>query len=116
MNVVWALIVVVVVVMLLARTGMGGGANAGAAKEKIGMGATVVDVRTPQEYQGGHYEGARNIPLQELPGRLAELGDKKKPIVVYCASGMRSARAAKILKDAGFADVTNAGGLSSLKR
>jgi phage shock protein E len=116
MNAVWIGIVVVVVVMLLARTGMGGGANAGAAKEKIKMGAKVVDVRTPEEYRGGHYEGARNIPLPELPNRLAELGDKTKPIVVYCASGMRSANAAKILKAAGFTDVTNAGGLSNLKR
>lgn len=82
---------------------------------KIKQGATVVDVRTPQEYATGHYEGATNIPLQDLQGRLTELGDKQKAIVVYCASGMRSAQAAKVLAAAGFTDVTNAGGLGNLK-
>lgn len=116
MNRIWIGVVVVVVLMLLTRAGMGGGANATAAKEKIKMGGKVVDVRTAEEYRGGHYEGAINIPLNELPNRLSELGDKTKPIVVYCASGMRSASAAKILKKAGFTDVTNAGGLGNLQR
>ena len=85
-----------------------------AVSAAFAAGATVVDVRTPAEYESGHYKGAQNIPLQELPGRLAEVGDKTNAIVVYCASGMRSARAAKILTAAGFTDVTNAGGLQNL--
>ncbi len=84
-------------------------------KITIEQGSTVVDVRTPAEYAGGHYAGATNIPLQELPGRLSELGDKTKSVVVYCASGIRSAHAARMLAAAGFTDVTNAGGLSALK-
>jgi len=60
------------------------------------------------------YQGARNIPLQELQNRLAEVGKKSAPTVVYCASGMRSAQAAKILNKAGFTDVTNAGGIGNL--
>jgi phage shock protein E len=50
-----------------------------------------------------------------LQDRLAEIGDKNKAVVIYCASGMRSAKAARILTAAGFTDVTNAGGLSNLK-
>ena len=46
---------------------------------------------------------------------MAQLGDKKRAIVVYCASDMRSAQAARILTGAGFADVTDAGGLGNLK-
>lgn len=89
-------------------------ASTPAAKLKIEQGALVVDVRTPAEYASGHFAGARNIPLAELPARIAEVGDPRKPVVVYCASGMRSARAANILLSRGFADVTNAGGLRNL--
>jgi phage shock protein E len=91
------------------------GVTSADVKEKIRQGATTLDVRTPAEYQSGHYTGAKNIPLQDLQDRLAEIGDKNKAVVIYCASGMRSAKAARILTAAGFTDVTNAGGLSNLK-
>ena len=83
---------------------------------KIKAGARIVDVRTPQEYGAGSYRKSRNIPLDALAGRLSELEPKDKPVVVYCASGARSARAARILKKAGFTDVANAGGLSEMPR
>jgi phage shock protein E len=82
--------------------------------EKIKNGALVLDVRTRDEFEEEHYEGALLIPVNELPARIAELGDKSRPIVVYCASGARSASAARFLKQSGFADVTNAGGLSDM--
>lgn len=116
MNTFWIVMVVLVVFVLIAKLSQGAaGASGTAAKEKIKAGATVIDVRTREEFAGGHYQGARNIPLQELQKRLAEAGDKKKAIVVYCASGMRSAQAAKLLTKAGFTDVTNAGGLKNLE-
>ncbi len=80
-----------------------------AIREKLEKGSLVIDVRTPSEFLSGHCNSAKNIPVQELQGRLSELGDKNQPIVVYCASGMRSAMAAKILTQAGFTDVINAG-------
>ena len=83
-------------------------------KQKLEAGATVLDVRTPQEFRGGAYPGARNIPVQELQARIAEV-PKGKPVVVYCASGMRSASAARVLAQAGF-DVVNAGGLVQMPR
>lgn len=109
---------VLVLVAFLAVVSLGmwaKGQGSAAAKEKIKQGARVIDVRTPGEFASGHYPGATNIPLQELEGRIAEVGDKRSPVVVYCASGMRSAKAAQVLSAAGFADVTNAGGLRSLQ-
>ncbi len=83
-------------------------------KNKIEGGARIVDVRTPGEFDSGHYKGAVNIPLQEMNARLAEFGDKAKPIVVYCRSGRRSAEAKKILIENGYTDVTDGGGLPDM--
>lgn len=84
-------------------------------KEKIAAGATVLDVRTPEEFRTGAYPGAINIPLQQLQGRLSELS-KDKPVVVYCAAGGRSAAAASAMVQAGFTDVVNGGGLGQMPR
>ncbi len=77
--------------------------------------AVVVDVREPQEFTSGHIARAINIPLGQVATRSQELKKyKEKPIIVCCASGARSARAAAILRKEGFADVRNlAGGLSA---
>lgn len=111
----WIGLAALAFVLLIVKTYLGATGNGTAAKAKIKAGASVIDVRTREEFDGGHYQGAANIPLQELQKRLAEAGDRKKPVVVYCASGMRSAQAAKILTKAGFIDVTNAGGLNNLQ-
>lgn len=74
----------------------------------------IVDVRTREEYNHGAYPDAINIPLDELMERLDELGDNvDREIVVYCASGARSAYAQRILMQLGYANVHNEGGLSS---
>ena len=68
----------------------------------------VLDVRSATEFVGeqGHIAAARNIPLDELPGRLAELEDRKqRPIRLLCRTDRRSAQAARLLAEAGFADV-----------
>lgn len=64
--------------------------------------ATVVDVRTPGEYAGGHVAGSLNIPLNELPHRIDELKGKKN-IVLCCASGARSNSATTLLQQQGIA-------------
>ena len=69
-------------------------------------GATFLDVRQPKEYERGHIPGAVLIPLKELPQRLQEL-NPSRPVVAYCASGMRSSAAARILKGAGLERVYN---------
>jgi len=83
-------------------------------KDKIAAGARVVDVRTPAEFKDGSYPGAINIPISVLPVRMNELEPKDKPIVLFCASGARSGQGARLLKQAGFTDVINAGGLDDM--
>jgi len=79
--------------------------------ENIKKGAKIVDVRTPEEFQDEHFPNAVNISVEQVHERLAEFGDKNAPVIVYCATGSRSAYAARILKTAGYSDVINAGGL-----
>ncbi len=83
-------------------------------KEQIAAGARVIDVRTTAEFRDGAYRGAVNIPLAILPARMHELEPKDRPIVLYCASGARSGQAARFLKQNGFTDVVNAGGLDDM--
>jgi rhodanese-related sulfurtransferase len=71
-------------------------------------GTAVVDVRGPDEFTGplGHIREARNLPLSELPQRLHELSPPtNKRVVLVCHTDKRSAKAAAILRDAGFQDV-----------
>ncbi len=89
---------------------------ASAIKDKIKAGAKIIDVRTPGEFADEAYPGAVNIPLNVLPSKLGALGQKDKSIVLYCASGARSASAARLLKQAGYTDVVNAGGLDDMPR
>jgi len=82
------------------------------AKELVEGGAKLVDVRTPSEHRSGHIKGSLNLPVQDLARRMAEIGEKDKPVVVYCASGMRSASAASMLKRAGYTQVYDLGSIA----
>ena len=77
------------------------------AHQRVAQGAVLLDVRTPDEYRQGHPPAVRNIPLQELPQRLAEVGPPGTPVVVYCQAGGRSTRAADFLRANGYPDVFN---------
>lgn len=70
---------------------------------------TLLDVRTMQEYRYGHIDGFRNIPVDELRGRLDEL-EKEKPVYVICQSGLRSYIAARILAGHGYDAYNFSGG------
>jgi len=63
-------------------------------------GATVVDVRERYEWDAGHIDGARHIPLGELPNRLDEL-PRDADVIFYCQTGGRSARALDVAREAG---------------
>lgn len=82
--------------------------------DMIKAGAKVVDVRTPEEFEDEHFPNAVNIPVDQLNARLTEFGDKSTPVVVYCASGSRSAYAARMLRQAGYTHVVNGGGLEDM--
>ena len=110
------LAVVVVVVAFVVVSSLGGKKKRAALLAKLSGGAYVIDVRSKGEYASGHYAGAVNVPVDTLAGQMKNLGALDRPLVVYCASGGRSAQAAGILRAAGFTDVTDAGGLSNLPR
>ena len=75
----------------------------------------VIDVRTPGEFRSGAFPDAVNIPLDDLMSGNVELGDNtEREIIVYCATGARSAYAQQILKSRGFANVVNGGGISAM--
>lgn len=68
--------------------------------------ALVLDIREANEFSSGHLQGARNIPLSRLEEAESELQKfKEKPIIVCCASGVRSGKACTILKKFGFEPV-----------
>ena len=77
--------------------------------------AVVIDVCSPAEYAAGHVAGARNVPLDELATRLPlVVKNKATPLVLVCASGVRSRRAAAIAKKLGYERaVSLAGGLAA---
>lgn len=78
--------------------------------------AQFIDVRTPNEYNGYHIKGFKNIPVDQLASRASEL-NKDKPVYVMCASGSRSLRACKYLTKAGYQTVYNVnGGISRFPR
>ncbi|MFC8503264.1 rhodanese-like domain-containing protein [Pedococcus sp. NPDC057267] len=75
-------------------------------------GATVIDVREPGEYVGGHVPGAVLVPMGQLPSRVPEL-DRSRPLYVICASGNRSLAMTDYLRRAGFDAWSVAGGTSA---
>jgi len=76
----------------------------------------IIDVRSPQEFRSGAYPGAINIPLDDLQQRIGELGSKSRDIMLYCASGARSAYAQQVLMQMGFTNVKNGGGIMQMMR
>ena len=75
-------------------------------------GATVLDVREPGEYVGGHVPGAALMPMGQLPSRTSEL-DRARPVYVICATGGRSGAMTDYLRHAGFNAFSVAGGTSA---
>jgi rhodanese-related sulfurtransferase len=82
-------------------------------KTLIAQGALIVDVRTSGEFKSGHIKNAINIPVDTIGTKVKELKQKGKPIITCCASGMRSSRAASVLKQNGI-EVYNGGSWVSL--
>jgi rhodanese-related sulfurtransferase len=79
--------------------------------EKLGAGnpPLVLDVREPEEIQLARFPGAQHIPMNDVPGRVAEV-DRSREIVVVCHHGMRSAHVAHYLDEQGFPRVANLSG------
>jgi rhodanese-related sulfurtransferase len=73
------------------------------------------DVRSKEEFEGGHVKGALNIPLDTLSSNFKKIGDKDTYIITCCMSGGRSTMAKDILHKAGYDNVHNGGGWHSLQ-
>ena len=74
-------------------------------------GAVLLDVRTAEEYAGGHIPGSVNVPLGKLEG-VDQIAKKDTHLFVYCYSGARSASAAAELEGNGYESVRNIGGIA----
>lgn len=85
-------------------------------KNKISQGAILLDVRSKQEYQEGHIQGAINIPDFEIEDRvLYEIPKKNQLIVIYCQYGGRSRNVYNIMKKLGYTNIHNLyGGLEMM--
>ena len=105
-----ALALLLLTLVFVKRRVSSGFVDAVLAHQLVADGAPLIDVRSPAEFASGHIDGARNIPLAQLRMRSNEVGAKDSPVVVYCRSGMRSAKAKSVLEAAGFTRVHNLGG------
>jgi len=84
--------------------------------DKMKSGAVVIDVRSPNEYAAGHLNNSLNIPLNEIPNKIAKLKSLQKPLVLCCASGARSGQAKRFLEGKGVKDIYNGGSWRSVPR
>ena len=85
-------------------------------KGMLDKGGIIIDVRSSGEFYSGHIENSLNIPLGELSSKIDSIKDKNQPIITCCASGIRSAAAARVFLARGHTNVVNGGGWSSLQK
>lgn len=83
-------------------------------REVVLNGALIIDVRSAGEFKQGHIKGSVNIPLPTISKQIKKISKMKQPIVLCCASGMRSGSATSMLKKAGV-DCYNGGSWMSLQ-
>lgn len=87
--------------------------NQGVEEYKAASDAVLVDVRTIQEYREGHIPESRNVPLQQLDRIASVTKDKDTQLFVYCYSGSRSRQAVSMLRQMGYSNVKNIGGIAA---
>lgn len=84
-----------------------------ALKARKENGAVLLDVRTREEYKGGHIGGSVNLPLDNIESAHTIINKKDTPVYVYCHSGARSSRACRQLRAMGYKEAVNIGGICS---
>ena len=75
---------------------------------------TIVDVRSPEEFQLGHVRGAINIPVDQVVKKIDQFRKMAKPIIVYCRSGHRSEIAKGLLSSHEITHVENGGSFEQM--
>ena len=79
-------------------------------------GAVLIDVRTPEEYAGGHVPGSVNLPLNTLEDGVCDaVTDTETPVFLYCRSGNRSTQATALLREMGYEKAVSIGGVMHYK-
>lgn len=76
----------------------------------------VIDVRTPAEFSGGAIQASNNIPLNKIKDNLSHIKSLELPIILCCASGIRSGQATTILKKEGIEEAYNGGSWKSVHK
>lgn len=89
--------------------------NAGVAEYQATDGAVLLDVRTTDEYRQGHIEDSVNLPLDQIAAIGNIVKNKKMPLYVHCLSGARSGQAVSHLRQMGYTNATNIGGISGYR-
>lgn len=89
--------------------------NQGVERYRKTPNAVLLDVRTRQEYNERRIPGSRNVPLQEIDKVTSLAADKSMPLFVHCLSGGRSRQAVAALRQMGYTQVENIGGISSYR-
>lgn len=87
--------------------------NQGIERFRATPDAVLLDVRTAQEYSEGHIPDSQNLSLDSLDKAAEIIKNKNVPVFVYCYSGARSSQAAAYLKQTGYLNVENIGGISA---
>jgi phage shock protein E len=96
--------------------GLIAGSVSAAELEPLG-GRYIIDVRTAEEWNAGHIDGAALIPYDQIGERIGSvIADKGAPIAVYCRTGRRSGIAMETLQKLGYTDVVNYGGLEQARQ
>ncbi len=86
----------------------GGSTSVASIEQYLQRDAVVIDVRTVEEFEDGHVQGSKNIPLQNIGAYIEDIKKLGKPVITCCRSGARSGSAATILKQHGI-DAINGG-------
>ena len=89
--------------------------NAAVEEYRATPGAFLIDVRTGPEYEAGHIEGAINVPLVSIHYIVNHVRNIEAPVYVYCQTGARSGQAASMIREMGYKNVKNVGGVNRYK-
>jgi len=111
-------LIVVLAIWLISPVLAGGGDPEAARKAwpMIQNGVLVIDVRSAEEFAGGHLDGAVNIEWDRYDDLVAAIGDdKQRQVVFYCRTGNRVGKSIKELESMGYTNIYNATGLEALR-
>ncbi len=78
--------------------------------------ATIIDVRSTDEFESGNVAGSKNIPLHLVPHHIEDFKNMSKPVVLCCLSGGRSGQAVAFLKQQGLEEMYNGGGWAQVNQ